>query len=112
MMASEISPSSKAFRSALVSITSPREVLIMTGQRFNDRKKVWSAKWNVLYGPSLYKGTWKVRISHSGCECFQGTEIALLLPCLAGAGHSSGHACPVLALLGYFATHIAYADDA
>eukprot|EP00975_Prorocentrum_lima_P047005 9826499-Prorocentrum_lima.AAC.1 len=55
MMASETSPSSKAFSSASVSITSPREVLMMTGRRFNDRKKPPSARWNVLYGPSLYK---------------------------------------------------------
>lgn len=38
MTASEMAPVSKAFSSAFVSITSPREVLMMTGRRFNDLK--------------------------------------------------------------------------
>ena len=65
MIASEISFVSKAFSSALVSITSPREVLMMTGFCFNDWKKAVSARWWVLYLPSLYKGTWKVSTLHS-----------------------------------------------
>ena len=45
MTASEMAPVSKAFSSAFVSITSPREVLMMTGRRFNDLKNAASARW-------------------------------------------------------------------
>jgi len=65
MIASETSPVSKAFSSAPVSIISPREVLMITGFRFSDWKKASSARWQVLYLPSLYKGAWKVSMSHS-----------------------------------------------
>ena len=83
----------------------------MAGQRFNDRKKVWSAlKWNVLYGPSLYKRYVEGEDITFCCKLAQGTEIAFSFLVL-GAGHS-WDACLVLALRGLFATHIAYADDA
>ena len=74
----------------------------MTGQRFNDRKKVWSAKWNVLYGPSLYKGTWKVRISHSAASACK--ELKSLAPSLSCRGRSffrtrMPSSCPTWAIL-------------
>ena len=65
MMASKMIRLSRAFKRALVSMTSPREVLMITGFRLSDWKKFSSARWKVLYFPSLYKGTWKVMISHS-----------------------------------------------
>ena len=65
MTASEIRPFSRAFNKAAVSITSPREVLMMMGERLRERKNTSSARWKVLYFPSLYKGTWKVITSVS-----------------------------------------------
>ena len=57
IIASEIEPLFNAFKRVPVSITSPREVLMITGLRFSELKKSSSARWNVLYLPSLYKGT-------------------------------------------------------
>ena len=46
----------------------------MTGCRFNDWKKAVSARWQVLYLPSLYKGTWNVSTSHSSASNCNGEK--------------------------------------
>ena len=86
MTASEINPFSRASNKAFVSITSPREVLMMMGERFSERKNDWSARWRVLYFPSLYKGTWNVRTSHfSARNC---RELKPALPSSSSRGKS------------------------
>jgi len=86
MMASEMVRLSKAFKRASVSMTSPREVLMITGLCLSDRKKLSSARWKVLYFPSLYKGTWKVMISHSSAILFSETNCSV--PSFSSRGKS------------------------
>ena len=86
IMASVTLPSFNASNRAHVSMTSPREVLMMTGFRFNDRKNVSSARWNVLYLPSLYKGTWNVMTSHSSANFCR--EVKVWLPSFSSRGKS------------------------
>ena len=86
IMASEICPVSSALSRASVLITSPREVLIMTGCRFSKRKNASSARWKVLYLPSLHKGTWKVSMSHSSARSFSGLK--RLVPSWSSLGRS------------------------
>ena len=64
IIASLICPVFKALNSAGVSMTSPRQVFIITGRRCKEAKNEASAKWKVLYIPVRYKGVWKVIISH------------------------------------------------
>ena len=71
---------------AFVSITSPLEVLMTTGLRWRDRKKFPSARWYVLYFPSLYKGTWKVMISHS--SAIFSSEVKAMFPSFSSLGKS------------------------
>ena len=87
MTASEINPFLRAFNKAFVSITSPREVLMMMGERFSERKNDWSARWKVLYFPSLYKGTWNVFFGSSGYLVFRH-HIRYVLPVFASTSLS------------------------
>ena len=59
---------------------------MITGLRFNDRKKTSSARWKVLYFPSLYKGTWKVITSHSRAIC--SSEQKFVFPSFSSLGRS------------------------
>ena len=59
---------------------------MMMGERLRERKNASSARWKVLYFPSLYKGTWKVITSHSSARNCK--EQKLVLPSFSSRGKS------------------------
>ena len=91
MTASDRMPDRRASSSASVSMTSPREVFMITAPFFSEWKKCLSAKWYVLYFPSLYKGTWKVIISHFSAMLFK--EANIVLSSLSSLGRSFSITC-------------------